>query len=233
MARDYGRKGTNSRHKSSAPRQFLWIIASFLSGYLAATVFDVTSLSNWINKNVLAEQEKTAAPAPAVVKHDERPKPKFEFYTLLSKDNSAPVINHSSTTAPAAAKPMTGPGTTPTQTAAGQSVGQAAVHAGQPAVAVVESKPVLDAKPAAPMAQAHESYLVQVAAFNRRQDAERLKALLVLKGFDVSITTVVQNRTNWFRVIIGPFHSRSEAEKAQTDVARTERIKGIIRKFNV
>ncbi|KTD48565.1 Sporulation domain-containing protein [Legionella rubrilucens] len=231
MARDYGRKGNNSRHKSSAPRQFLWIIASFLSGYLAATVFDVTSLSNWINKNVLAEQEKAAAPAPAVVKHDERPKPKFEFYTLLSKDNSAPVTNHAATTASAPPKPMPTPATPPA--VAGQSVGQAAVHAGQPAVAVVESKPILDARPAAPTPQAHESYLVQVAAFNRRQDAERLKALLVLKGFDVSITTIVQNRTNWFRVIIGPFHSRSEAEKAQTDVARTERIKGIIRKFNV
>lgn len=232
MARDYGRKGSNSRHKSRAPRQFLWVIASFLSGYLAATVFDVTSLSNWIDKNVLAQEEKPTPATPAVVKHEERPKPKFEFYTLLSKDNSAPVTNHAATAA-TPTKTIPTPATPSAHAAAGQSVGQAAVHATQPAVAVVESKPVTDAKPSVPAVQAHESYLVQVAAFNRRQDAERLKALLVLKGFDVSITTIAQNRTNWFRVIIGPFHSRSEAEKAQTDVARTEHIKGIIRKFNV
>lgn len=233
MARDYGRKG-NTRQKSNTPRQFLWILASFLGGYLAATVFDFASLTTWLNHNVLAEKQPVPSQAKPVARQADKPKPKFEFYTLLSKDSSAPVTTHR---VPPAITARTAPPTTVAQTqTVNQSTGvqtlpKALTSGNQAQVVVKESKPVPPVNTTAPAAR--QAYLVQLAAFNRREDAERLKALLALRGFNASISTVAQQRVNWFRVAIGPFHSLPEAEKAQANVARSERIKGIIRKFEV
>ncbi|WP_051131967.1 hypothetical protein [Legionella tunisiensis] len=56
MAKDYGRRP--SRQRSRAPKQVFWVLASFVVGYLAATVFDFTSLTTWINTQVLGQQDE-------------------------------------------------------------------------------------------------------------------------------------------------------------------------------
>jgi cell division protein FtsN len=78
-----------------------------------------------------------------------------------------------------------------------------------------------------------ESYVIQIASFKSRQDAERMKAMLTLKGFDVSIVSISQQQGNWFRVIVGPFSSQLAAEKVQLALSQSERIKGMIRKMAV
>lgn len=220
MAKDYSRR-RQTRQRSNAPRQFFMVIAAFLCGYLTATVFDFASVMSWLNKNVL-NQNKTAPAEKIAVKPAELPKPKFEFYTLLSKDNSAPVaINRSN---PAALSKNTAP----TGTLNSQSTTQlASQRAAMQAVKVVESKPVSVAS----NALAKESYSIQIASFNKRADAEHVKALLVLKGFDVNIVAVPQQKITWYRVIIGPFTSRLDAEKAQIAVAKSERMHGMIRRM--
>lgn len=76
----------------------------------------------------------------------------------------------------------------------------------------------------------NETYQLQVAAFNKKQDADHLKATLLLKGFNAEIIPVLQGKITWFRVIIGPYYSKGEAEKAQVEIAKTERMKGIIKR---
>lgn len=222
MAKDYGRRP--SRQRSSAPKQVFWVLASFVGGYLAATVFDFTSLTTWINTQVLGQQNEQKNTAQVVAKPNEIPKPKFEFYTLLAKDRSAPAqVTHQvnpatmaqtkvvvSPSSPAASVPNT-----PTPLAANQPTQTPAV--------VTESKPVTSSK---------ESYLLQLASFKSKQEAERLKAALTLKGFDVHVAMSSQQQGNWFRVILGPFHSRGDAEKARMAIARSERITGMIRKMD-
>jgi cell division protein FtsN len=74
------------------------------------------------------------------------------------------------------------------------------------------------------------NFVVQVASFKARQDAEHMKGLLILKGFEVTVVPVVMpNQGNWFRVIIGPYPNRVLALKAQNILARTQRIKGMVR----
>lgn len=220
MAKDYVRK-RDTRQRSNAPRQFLLVLASFLGGYLTATVFDVTSFTAWLNKQVAAHQnpQQPQQPAP-VAKKVEAPKPKFEFYTLLAKDNSVPVVARPSPTA--VTKPTESSVPPPT----------AALHPpGSQVVGVTESKPVTVAatsqKPAG-----REAYLLQIASFNKRPDAEHLKASLALHGFDVVISPTAHGNVTWYRVIVGPFYSRSDAEKAQVTVAKNERMKGMIRKMD-
>ncbi|MDP1601884.1 MAG: SPOR domain-containing protein [Legionella sp.] len=211
MSKDYGRR-RQVRQRSNAPRQILLVLTSFLGGYLAATVFDFTSLSTWVNKNLL-NHHNPETPVKVVAQEPVAPKPKFEFYTLLSKDNSAPMpANRSNSAVPktveqSAAIPPTAKNSTPLN------------------VGVVEGKPV---KPVNQPSK--ERYSIQVASFNKRQDAEHVKALLVLKGFDVSIAAVAQQNVTWYRVIVGPFVSRNEAEKARIAVARSERMNGMIRR---
>lgn len=167
------------------------VLTSFLSGYLAATVFDFASLSRWVTNNLLTKHAKQqiASPVAKKEKEPELPKPKFEFYTLLAKDR-VPVAPSTP------AKVITTQPETPVQ--------------------AVESK---------------EYYYVQIASFRNRQDAEHLKAELTLKGYDVNVTSTIQQQVSWYRVSVGPFKSRIDAEKIQLALAEHERIKGMLRKL--
>jgi cell division protein FtsN len=78
----------------------------------------------------------------------------------------------------------------------------------------------------------HDAYLVQVGSFRNMREAERMKAMLVMKGFDVHIASAIQQHVNWYRVIIGPFSSRIEAQQAQGAFARREHVMGMIRKMD-
>ncbi|KTD16770.1 SPOR domain-containing protein [Legionella jordanis] len=239
MARDYGRRRP-SRQKSNTPKQFAWSLAAFLCGYITANVFDYTSLNNWLHKNVLA-QEEAVSEAKVNARKDEIPKPKFEFYTLLSKDS---VPTASNTLPRASIATPAKPAQPPANTAANQAVVAASVSATAhvPAQSTANdvknlrsntSVPVAEARPVAQLAtQKQESYLLQMASFKSRQEAERLKAVLTLRGFDVSIVAAPPQQGGWFRVILGPFSSKVEAERVQMAVARTERIRGMLRKLN-
>ena len=55
MAREYGNR-RSSRQRGGAPHQFLVVIVTFLLGYLTATLFDVETISHWMNTQVLAHQ---------------------------------------------------------------------------------------------------------------------------------------------------------------------------------
>lgn len=227
MARDYGGRGPAKR-KKNAPHQLIGILASFLCGYLTATVFDYNSLSNWINHNVLAEKPEAQPQAKVAPQRPELPKPKFEFYTLLSKDNRAPgEISHRPSTAP-----LTKPAVQPQPVQPAASLPAPSSIQSLPKTLAAEPQkqnpPVIDSNAQTTVRQG--SYSVQLAAFNKRQDAEHLKATLALKGYNASISTIIHHGTNWFRVVLGPFSTFQEADKAQVAMSRSERIKGIIRK---
>lgn len=222
MSRSYARN-RSSRSHSAAQGKFLVALASFLSGYLVATVFDMASLTTWVNKTLL-NHDKTAPAHQVAVKHHEQPKPKFEFYTLLSKETGIPATAN---THPQAAAPRPAASPPASNTIPSTAVLQSAAQHATQAVVVAESKPV---QPIAKVNPARETWQIQIASFNRRKDAEHLKASLVMRGFDVSITPVSQRNMTWYRVIVGPFASRESATKAQVIVARSERMKGMIRK---
>ncbi|STX28093.1 Sporulation domain-containing protein [Legionella beliardensis] len=248
MAKDYVRK-RHVRQRSNVPKQLVMLLTSFLCGYLTATVFDFTSLTTWVNKNVLNSDKPSEV--KKVVKH-QSVKPKFEFYTLLAKDNSPPmpsnrVMANSKSSRQTVSSPLSSTNLA-TQGAAVQGATTAQPTLPQPAfnqrgasslaqATTQQSRQLLnsvDNKPIMPTNRhAKEAFLIQIAAFNKRQDAEHLKASLVLRGFDVAISPFLKENINWYRVVVGPFPSRAEAEKAQLAVARSERMKGMIRKIDV
>lgn len=227
MARQYGNK-RSSRQRGSAPHQFLVVIVTFLLGYLTASVFDVGTISHWMNTQVLAHQQVKQKPVKAEKQQAQvPPKPKFEFYTLLANEKAA-----GSTTQSNATNHPVRPSATvsATQAASTAAVTTAAVHPAIKQPSNLQQKgpaKVVEAKPL-PQAQVSKgSYLVQVASFKARQDAEHMKGMLILKGFNVNVVPV-QARGSWFRVVVGPYSNRALAQKAQETLARNERLRGMV-----
>ena len=58
-------------------------------------------------------------------------------------------------------------------------------------------------------------FLMQVASFRQLSDADRLKAELILKGFDAKIVPFHNEQQTWYRVKIGPFASLSSVKRAR------------------
>lgn len=229
MAKDYGNR-RSSRQKGGAPQQFLVIIVTFLLGYLTASVFDIQTVSQWMNTQVLAHQEVKQAPSKAESAQAQTPpKPKFEFYTLLANEkgethpNASATANRTvtSTTAVSTHTSTTSAGTASAVAAAQNAAKLQAVNAKQPPpVKVAEGKPLAPAPKG--------SFLVQVAAFKVRKDAEHMRGTLTLKGFDVKVVSVSNAKGNWFRVVVGPYSNRDLAQKAQVTLAKTERLHGMV-----
>ncbi|TAL60643.1 MAG: SPOR domain-containing protein [Legionella sp.] len=226
MARDYGNR-RSGHQKNSGPHQFLVVVVTFLLGYLTATVFDIQTVSHWMNTQVL--NSEPSKPQPQKPVHAEiPPKPKFEFYTLLANEKGGPGQTQNKPVAATTAAPTP---TVPTATQqAAAATGTLAQQPLQPTQQSPTAAHVAEGKPLAPT-QATSSkgaFVVQVASFKARKDAEQMKGMLTLKGFDVKVVPVTNANGNWFRVVIGPFPSRQSAQQAQISIAKTEHLNGMV-----
>lgn len=64
------------------------------------------------------------------------------------------------------------------------------------------------------------NYMIQAASFRSSSDADRLRAKLILSGLDASIkASTSEDRGTWYRVIVGPFETRSGESRAQDKLA--------------
>jgi cell division protein FtsN len=228
MARDYGHR--RSAKRSSAPNQLLVIVVTFLLGYFTATIMDVQKLSQWINSEILAEHDPVKQPVKsAEQKQQAIPKPKFEFYTLLANEKGvSQTSNRQGNPQQIAQSTDNNQQQTVNKSisnAANDSVKAVGADANNRVVQVSEARPVDNQQ----AMNRRGTYAVQVASFKTRQDAENMKAKLILKGYDVSVVPVSQPQGNWFRVVVGPYPDKSAAQSARINLAKTERLNGMIR----
>ncbi|VEB37493.1 Sporulation domain-containing protein [Legionella sainthelensi] len=256
MAREYNNK-RSSRSRGGASHHFLLITVIFLLGYMAASFLDFETIMHWVNTQVLAhhdakkESAKPEAPQQAVIP----PKPKFEFYTLLANEKTpASQANNATTAAQSTAAASTNVTNVQPASVANASPATSVVTASSPTTVPVtnavttasatatspqvKSNTTQGQQPAAPAraiatkttpVSAGGNYLVQVASFKARQDAEHMKGTLILKGFSVYIIPVSHpTKGNWFRVVVGPYSNRGLAQQAQVNLARNERLNGMI-----
>lgn len=233
MARHYSNK-RSSRQSGSAPHQFLVVIVTFLLGYLTATIFDIETISHWMNTQVLAHHEVKQQPTKTRAQQAQiPPKPKFEFYTLLANEKvggatqtNANTVAHR-TSAPASPAQLTSPAAIAASAIAATTHSSSTKSNPTRPQQTVPVK-VAQGKPLAAAQVSKGSYLVQVASFKVRHDAEDMKGLLILKGFNVHVVPVSHAQGNWFRVVIGPYSNRVLAQKAQVSLAKNERLKGMV-----
>ena len=82
-----------------------------------------------------------------------------------------------------------------------------------PRVEEYQSKPIQQA--------GAKTYLLQAGSFRHHEDADRLRAKLILQGLEVTVKLAKgRTGTNWYRVLVGPFTSRSKLNHAQDILAR-------------
>jgi len=74
-------------------------------------------------------------------------------------------------------------------------------------------------------------YLLQAGSFRSRNDADRLRAELILAGLDTQIDAVDGSKGTWHRVQVGPFMSRSRLNKAQ-DMLASMNIESLLVRVN-
>ncbi len=58
-------------------------------------------------------------------------------------------------------------------------------------------------------------YLMQCASFRTRSQAEEMKAKIAFQGLEAQIRPSSGANGEWFRVILGPFESKRDAERAK------------------
>ena len=180
--------------RASNKRFLMGMFLAFLGGYALACVYSPVALKTFFEPKALVTQPAINMNTAAL------PKPKFEFYTLLTQEKTIAKIK------PTPEKLV------PNKLAHEQPVPEK--------IALIQD------------ATSKYTYLVQLASFQRKEDAELMKANLIMRGFDARIKTASQQGSVWHRVVIGPFVSRQGAEKTQADIVKSEHISGIIRRMD-
>lgn len=184
---------------------------------------------------------------------------RFAFYEMLpSYEVVVPeeVINPPKPTKPVAARPVPAPAPAATETAsqvptaAPTTAAEVKAEAPKPAIAAVAVTPVPD-KPAAPKsaeaelaaAIARESlpkataqlapgerFVIQVAAFRTRAEADARVAALTLAGLNARVEQVtIDNKDTWYRVRLGPYGSANAAATAQQGL-KAQGFTGVVMK---
>ena len=64
----------------------------------------------------------------------------------------------------------------------------------------------------APVPETPKEYIIQAGAFRNVADAESVRASLLLQDLPVNMTPVTLNDGTWYRVIVGPYLLRDDAQ---------------------
>jgi cell division protein FtsN len=149
--------------------------------------------------------------------------PKLEFYTVLTKEDKHVI-------------PVTAKVKAPEETVA--AVENKPAEPAKPELAMaekpveVESAKPVETTPVAKSDVKKGNYFVQLASFRYYAQAEKFKAKLILKGFDVKISAIRQGTMQWYRVMLGPYTSITEAQKAKVIFQAKEHAPGMIRQMD-
>lgn len=149
------------------------------------------------------EQASTAVKAKQPAKKAEPQKPKYDFYTLLPE--SEVIVPPDSLTPPSAnLKPV--------------SATEAAKIDAARAEALLNGQTPPPMPPVAKAATATEFFL-QAGSFRKREDADKVRAQIILLGQNVQVESGTVREEIWYRVLVGPFANREQLAQAQKSLA--------------
>jgi cell division septation protein DedD len=184
-----------------------------------------------------------AVPPPTAPATGERPADSLTFYDSLPKGGQAPLgsginLRPARDPVPVAATPAAEPST---QSKPATAASAAEVVTSVPVKTDVAAPPPVKAaapvvKASAPVAKAAApvaagGYLVQAAAFRGSEDARRLQAKLVRKGY-AAFTEEAQLGAKgvWHRVYVGPYATAGAADAVVSRLKAEERLTALVRK---
>ncbi len=83
---------------------------------------------------------------------------------------------------------------------------------------IVETDPTISQQAAIKALESVE-YIIQAGSFRNREDAERLRAKLILNDLPTTIDTKTVGESTWHRIMVGPFKNRPMTAKARGTLA--------------
>ncbi|MBF7729895.1 SPOR domain-containing protein [Pseudomonas sp. N040] len=151
-------------------------------------------------EQAVSRQPKTEVSA---AKKSEPQKPKYDFYTLLP-ESEVIVPPDALTAEKPASKPLT-----PAEAAKLDAARAEALLNGQtpPAPPTVAKAPVTT------------EFFLQAGSFRKREDADKVRAQIIMLGQNVQVESGTVREEVWHRVLVGPFANREQLAQAQKSLA--------------
>ncbi|NWL80784.1 cell division protein [Pseudomonas taiwanensis] len=144
---------------------------------------------------------------PATPPAQEPAKPKYDFYTLLPESEvivPPEAVQKETPATPPAQKPVT-----PEEAAKIDAArAQAALNGETPPPAPVVAK-----------APVTNQFFLQAGSFRKRDDADRVRAQIILLGQNVQVESGTVREETWYRVLVGPYANREQLASAQKQLA--------------
>ncbi|MCS5709629.1 SPOR domain-containing protein [Candidatus Berkiella cookevillensis] len=234
---------------------FAWLMLGIVFGLLIASVaywkLKTEDKQPAIASNATQTHKKNAANSTTAKKgaqaseaEKKNETTRFDFYTLLPNMNIEVADTPAEGAMPNMAEPAIKPNN-PNELAVSEKKNAtvasenskltppvpAAVAASTPTTkpAVVASLPVATAE-----TTNKGPFIIQVASFRKREQADTLKAKLALSGFESNIQSIkIGSGETWYRLYLGPFNNRLAAENTHQKLESEQKINGLVLKINV
>lgn len=196
-----------SRYQAPAKKPvpgWIWLACGLVVGGFFMFLFSLEPGRDEIKRDK-GEQARTSKPAPKPAPA-EPSKPKYDFYTLLPESEVIlPQALEETPPPPPEQKPVT-----PEEAAKIDAARAEAALNGQvppPPPPVIAAAPITT------------QFFLQAGSFRRRDDADSLRAQIILLGQNVRVESGKVREETWHRVLVGPFASREQLASAQKTLA--------------
>lgn len=198
-----------SRYQAPAKKPvpgWIWLVCGLVVGGFFMFLFSLEPGRDEIKRNK-PEPARSSKPEPRPTP-SEPAKPKYDFYTLLPE--SEVILPQALEETPPAPPAPTQKPVTPEEAARIDTArAQAALNGQVPP----PPPPVLAAAPVT------TQFFLQAGSFRKRDDADGLRAQIILLGQNVRVETGKVREETWHRVLVGPFASREQLAGAQKSLA--------------
>ncbi|WP_220816126.1 SPOR domain-containing protein [Pseudomonas paralcaligenes] len=200
-----------SRYQAPAKKPvpgWVWLVCGLVIGGFFMFLFSLEPGREDVKRAKPEEQKRTAPEPqkkPQVV--PEPAKPKYDFYTLLPESE---VIVPPDALPPAdAPKPPEQKPVTPEEAAKIDAArAQAALNGETPPPPPVVAK-----------APVTTQFFLQAGSFRKREDADKVRAQILLLGQNVQVESGKVREETWHRVLVGPYANREQLAGAQKQLA--------------
>ncbi|WP_394237392.1 SPOR domain-containing protein [Pseudomonas anguilliseptica] len=197
-----------SRYQAPAKKPvpgWFWLVCGLVIGGFMVFLFSLEPGRDEIKRSKVEQARATQASKAAAAKPAPQPaKPKYDFYTLLPESEVILPPQSIEPVAPPAQKPVS-----PEEAAKIDAARAEAALNGQvpPPPPVVAKGPV------------SSQFFLQAGSFRRKDDADSLRAQIILLGQNVKVESGTVREETWHRVLVGPFATREQLGQAQKSLA--------------
>ena len=187
---------------------WIWLVCGLAIGGFIVLLMKLEPGRKEIQRDKPDDKTKTTVIAPKTPATTGGPtptpsgpvKPKYDFYTLLPESE---VI-----VPPEAVPEQTPPPASPAEIAKADAARAEAALKG-------ETPPPLPTAVKAAVTQ----YFLQAGSFRKQEDADKVRAQIILLGQDVQVESGMVREETWYRVLVGPFSNREQLTGAQKKLA--------------